>query len=194
MNEERLKSIILKEAYRTIKVNEGEKKVSIPMAQAIVRALAVNAAKGQHRSLQLFTEMLTLTERENKASYDEYLKTMIEYKIDWEQEIDRCKRQGVPVPEPLPHPDDIIIDMKTGEAIIRGPWTKEDKVTWDSLAKRRDACDEEIREIKKLVVDPESAKYRHLLQEDLAFEEKLRALITNSIGEWPHNRGQPLEK
>jgi hypothetical protein len=45
LNEERLKGIILDEAYRTIKVTEGKRQISIPMAQAIVRALAVNAAR-----------------------------------------------------------------------------------------------------------------------------------------------------
>ena len=49
LHEERLKDIILDEAYRTIPVKEGNRTVSIPMAQAVIRALSVNAAKGQHR-------------------------------------------------------------------------------------------------------------------------------------------------
>src|SRR5215471_1204281 len=53
-SEERLKAIIIDEAYRTIKVNEGKRQISVPMAQAIIRALAVNAARGQHRAQQLF--------------------------------------------------------------------------------------------------------------------------------------------
>jgi hypothetical protein len=57
LNEERLKAIIIDEAYRTIKVNEGKRQISIPMAQAIIRSLAVNAARGQHRSQQLFAEL-----------------------------------------------------------------------------------------------------------------------------------------
>ena len=43
------------------------------MAQAIVRAVAVNAVKGQQRAQRLFTELLTTTERENKALNDEWL-------------------------------------------------------------------------------------------------------------------------
>jgi hypothetical protein len=34
-------------AYRTIKVTEGKREITIPMAQAVVRALAGNAARGQ---------------------------------------------------------------------------------------------------------------------------------------------------
>ena len=45
LHEERLKDIILDEAYRGIAVREGERMVTIPMAQAIIRSMAVNAAK-----------------------------------------------------------------------------------------------------------------------------------------------------
>ena len=53
LNEERLKTIIIDEAYRTIKVSEGKRQITIPMAQA------VNAARGQHRAQQLFAELLS---------------------------------------------------------------------------------------------------------------------------------------
>ena len=68
LNEERMKSILLEEAYRTIKVNEGAGQISVPMAQAVIRSLAVNAAKGNQRAQRLFTELLFTTERENKTS------------------------------------------------------------------------------------------------------------------------------
>ena len=113
LNEERLKAIIIDEAYRTIKVNEGKRQIAIPMAQAIIRALAVNAARGQHRAQQLFAELLLETERANKARNDAWLQVAIEYKWKWEQELERRARLGLSGPEPLPHPDDIVIDMKT---------------------------------------------------------------------------------
>ena len=71
LNDERLKTIIIDEAYPTIKVSEGKRQITIPMAQAIIRALAVNAARGQHRSQHLFAELLSETERANKQQSDE---------------------------------------------------------------------------------------------------------------------------
>ena len=53
--ENRLQSIILDEAYRGVPVNDGKRQVTIPMAQAVVRSLAVNAAKGSQRAQRLFT-------------------------------------------------------------------------------------------------------------------------------------------
>ncbi|WP_428515363.1 DUF5681 domain-containing protein [Roseovarius sp.] len=81
LNEERLKGIILDEAYRDITVRDGDRNVTIPMAQAVVRSLAVNAAKGLHRSQRLFAEMLTTTERQNKELADEWFSTALDYKI-----------------------------------------------------------------------------------------------------------------
>jgi Family of unknown function (DUF5681) len=106
-SEERLKTIILEEAYRTIKVNDGDKRTTISMAQAVVRSLAVNAAKGQHRSQRLFSELLAATERANRIRHEEWLRAAIEYKIDWENELERRKRLGIVAPDPLPHPDEL---------------------------------------------------------------------------------------
>lgn len=194
LNEERFKSIILAEAYRTIKVNDGDKKVSIPMAQAVVRALAVNAAKGHHRAQHLFSELVSMTEQANKTLHDEYLQTMIEYKFDWERELERRQALGVVGPEPLPHPDDIVIDMKTGEAQVFGPMTKEEKVIWDRLRERLDDSNDEIAELRKLAADPESASYRDIVEQDIQFETKLRDRIQGVIGDWPYKRGKPRER
>ncbi|MEQ8708819.1 MAG: DUF5681 domain-containing protein [Rhodospirillales bacterium] len=126
LNEERLKEIILEEAYRRITVRDGHRNVSVPMAQAIVRSMAVNAVKGQHRAQRLFAEMLSSTERQNKALVDEWFCAALDYKIEWERELHRREMLAITgLPDPLPHPDQVKIDMDTGMARIEGPATKE---------------------------------------------------------------------
>ena len=66
LHEERLKTIIMEEAYRTINVREGERNVSIPMVKAVVRGLAVSAAKGSNRAAHLFTQLVKIVEQENR--------------------------------------------------------------------------------------------------------------------------------
>lgn len=127
LNEERLKAIILKEAYRTVQVNDASGPLTIPMAQAIVRSLAVNAAKGLQRSQRLFTELLGTTESDRKRLNDEWLDVAMTYKIEWERELEGRKTLGSNGPAPLPHPDHVVIDMRAGTAAIRGPATKEEK-------------------------------------------------------------------
>ena len=177
LNEERLKTIVLAEAYRTIKVREGEKNVSVPMATAVVRSIAVNAAKGNHRAATMFSQMIKVVEDQNKALHDEYLKTTIEYKCGWEQVIEQCKRLGKELPKPIPHPDDIRIDFHTGEVQITGPFCKEDIPKWEELRTRKQNCDKSIADIKKELLNPKMKKYRKFLLDDLVHALKIRDMI-----------------
>jgi len=107
LNEERLKTIVLQEAYRQIKVRDGEKNISVPMATAVVRTLAVSAAKGNNRAAQLFTHMIKVVEEEHKELHASYLSSTFDYKIAWEKELARREKLGITdLPEPLPHPGD----------------------------------------------------------------------------------------
>ena len=182
LNEERLKSIILEEAYRSIKINEGDKQISVTMAQAIMRSLAINAVKGQHRAQRLFSELLNTTETRNKQLHDEWMDVAMTYKIEWERELDRRRRLGITgLPEPLPHPDHIVFDMQTGTAYVRvhpprkrrnsGTWSRIDdldlkKSSLTSKSSRttprgpRDVVDQEIERTKKVLAIIETANRR----------------------------------
>ena len=61
---DRLMQIVLDEASRQISVREGDRTVTLSMAQAIIRRLFVDAAKGAFRAQRHFTEILTLSENE----------------------------------------------------------------------------------------------------------------------------------
>lgn len=128
--EERLKTIVLEEAYRTISVNDAKGPITIPMAQAVMRSLAVNAAKGMQRSQRLFTELLSATERDRRRLHEEWFDMALTYKIEWDKEFERRKRLGITGPEPLPHPDHVVVDVRAGTAHIRGPATKAERAQW----------------------------------------------------------------
>ena len=125
--DERLQAIILEEAYRTVTINDAKGRVTIPMAQAVMRSLAVNAAKGLQRSQRLFTELVASVENSRRELNNQFLEAAINYKVEWERELARRARLGIVGEDPLPHPDHVIIDMSEGTAHIRGPATKEEK-------------------------------------------------------------------
>jgi hypothetical protein len=161
LNEERLKTIVLEEAYRSITINEKGRQVSILMAQAVMRAMAHNAVKGHARAQRLFTELLTHTERENKRLADHWLETAIEYKVDWERELFRRHHHGIThLPDPLPHPDDIRINMRDGTVQVTGPMQKEEVAHWEKL---RAMKAEQIAEV---------AYYEAELKKDLSSAER----------------------
>lgn len=181
LNEERMKSIVIDEAYRRIKVNDGDRKISIPMVQAIIRSLALAAVKGQQRAQRLFTELVATVEGGNKRLHDEWLETAIEYKVSWERELARRAREGITGPEPLPHPDDIVIDMNSGLVRLKGPMTKEEKVVWDELRARKEECDRTIAEHEKLLRENPDYEDKKFVLEDLGLERNIRAMIARVI-------------
>ena len=183
LNEERLKAIIIDEAYRTIKVGEGRRQITIPMAQAVIRALAVNAARGQLRSQQIFARLLSDVESANKALNDQSLETAIEYKAGWERELERRAKQGIKGPEPLPHPDDVIIDMRAGQVNVKGPMTKEEKVERDRMYAQIEASDREIEELTASLKLRKNKRYRQFIEDDIVHEKRIRQIIVDAVGE-----------
>jgi Family of unknown function (DUF5681) len=150
MNEERMKSILIEEAYRAIKVRDGNREVTITTIRAVVRSMALTAAKGHARSQRMFTTLLQATENEQKALHDEWL--------DWEHTLERRKALGIVAPEPIPHPDDIIVDLFTGEVTFKGPLTKEQKDAQDQLVAMRPGVEKSIRLVnRRLVKNPDNA-------------------------------------
>jgi uncharacterized protein DUF5681 len=163
LNEERMKTILIEEAYRTISVRDGERNLKMPVIKAVIRGIALAAAKGQQRSQRVFTSLLQTTEKGNKALADEHLKTMIEYKAGWESELERRKREGIIAPDPIPHPDDIVIDFKTGTVRIEGPFTKEEKTEWDKMLEPHDTIQSWIDNLAhRMERQPKSRKLKRL--------------------------------
>jgi Family of unknown function (DUF5681) len=179
---ERLKSIILEEAYRTVKVNDGSKQVSVPMAQAVIRSLAVMAAKGNTRAQKQFSELLSNTELSNKQADDEWQQTMIEYKSEWEMELERRKFQGnTTLPDPLPHPDDIIVDFRTGKIEVRGPMSKEELIDLQKWLEQKNVLEKELKYLTENPNDPEFEGLDELLMEDIAYTRKVLSIINRAI-------------
>lgn len=138
LHEERMKDIILDEAYRDVTVRDGDRHVTIPMVQAVMRSLAVNAAKGQHRAQRLFAELLASVESARSLLHQQWIEGAITYKVEWEKELRRRDVLNITdLPDPLPHPDHVVIDFREGTARIIGPMTAEEKVEWDDLLQTR---------------------------------------------------------
>ncbi len=128
LNEERLKQIVMAEPIGRSKSAMGRRQVHGPMAQAVIRAVAVNAAKGQHRAQRLFTELVSKVEQANHEQHFELFRSAIEYKENWEHAIENARRRSLPEPDPIPHPRDMVIDpYTTGEVTFDGPMTQQQR-------------------------------------------------------------------
>lgn len=130
--------MLLEEAYRIISVREGERTTTLPVIKAIFRSLGVSAMKGNRLAQSTMAEMVRGIEAEDRKLKVDHYETAIDYKYGWEQAIERARKQGLPEPAPLPHPDDVIINTRTSEVHYAGPMTPEEKVHWDRMLAFRD--------------------------------------------------------
>lgn len=88
---------------------------------------------------------------------------------------------GIETSTLLPHPDDIIIDIKTGQVEVNGPFTKEEKVKWDRLRARKVECDEIIAENEKTLRAKPQHKYADFLRDEIQHEKRIRNIIARAI-------------
>jgi hypothetical protein len=103
------------------------------------------------------------------------------------RELERRANLGTKGPEPLPHPDDVIIDVRTGQVNVKGPMTKEEKVKWDRAYASVEECDREIAEMTAFLKLRKNQRYRRLIEDDIAHEKRIRQIIVNAVGE-PNKR------
>ncbi len=119
-------------------------------------------------------------EREDKASHDEWVSAALDYKIECERELERRKKCGETGPEPIPHPDDIVLNMNTGQIEVKGPMTKEEKVKWDRAREFKAEHDEFLTEIEARVAKEPKDKG---LRDMLAGHRRINARFAKALGE-----------
>jgi hypothetical protein len=148
------KSYFRKELERDIVIKEGEKSEKLPTMQAIARSLNFHAAKGNFKAIQLVVGLITQDDADRAATKMELLGTAISYKEYWAAEFARRARTGETGPEPVPHPNDVIIHP-TGEVTINGPVLLEQRHAMDALFAKFPDHVSNLRDIEeRLTVDP----------------------------------------
>jgi hypothetical protein len=58
---------------------------------------------------------------------------------------------GLAGPEPLPHPDDILIDFRTGEVTFKGPRTREQKAAQEEMIALKEGLEADAKILEELV-------------------------------------------
>ncbi|WFL78272.1 DUF5681 domain-containing protein [Altererythrobacter arenosus] len=136
--------MLLEEAYRTVTIREGEKFVDLPVIKAVFRSMGVSAMKGNRLAQATMTELVRGIEEEDRQIRSSYFDTACEYKWNWEQAIAHARKHGLEVPEPIPHPDDVIVDIRKAEVRYEGPMTPEEKKRWDRMLEFRDELQADV--------------------------------------------------
>lgn len=179
LSPEVLRDTFLEEAYRMVSINTGKGEEEIPIARAVIRALGVKAAKGHIHAQRLFAKTLFDIEAKNRAQSEDYMEGIVAYKTHWEQELQRRAARGHALDPPIPHPDDILIDMRSGTVEIIGPLCAAEKAKLE----HRQALLKDYREeqayyeaaLKEPLACPEEQQHRDWIAQQL---DRNRVLIT----------------
>ncbi|MDG6078961.1 hypothetical protein E3U23_07120 [Erythrobacter litoralis] len=136
--------MLLEEAYRTVTVREGEHLIEMPAIKAVFRAMGVSAMKGNRLAQTALAELVRDIEEADRRSRVDHFEIACEYKKGWDEAIERARDAGRPLPQPIPHPDDIIIDVRNADVRYAGPITKEEKRHFDRLLAYRDDLQDDV--------------------------------------------------
>lgn len=136
--------MLLEEAYRTISVREGDNVVELPVIKAVFRAMGVSAMKGNRLAQAAMAELVRGIEEEDRQIRSRLFETACEYKWEWERLIEHARTHNLPEPSPLPHPDDVVLDLHRAEVRYAGPATPEEKKSWDRMLAFRDELQTDI--------------------------------------------------
>ena len=159
--EDRIKSLAIEEAYRLITIREGDRVERIPVIQAILRKVAVAAANGNTRAQQNYLNLLIGAEADRRVATMELLKTAVDYKEHWHHVLAERARMGTTGPEPVPHPDDVLIDYETGNIRIDGPVMEDQKQARDQLRAMGPKLERELMGINEQIEsDPDNLSLR----------------------------------
>ena len=134
--------------------------------------------QGNNRAAYLLTTLVSKTETENYKLARSAFKSVLNYKDVWAKELARRKRLGLKLPDPIPHPDDIIIEAQKMEFKIKGPWTKDDipryQLAAELLAVYETINEENLVKLESLPEGPEKDKLIQTIKDDQILCSKLR--------------------
>ena len=174
-------SLILEEAYRPVTIREGDKIIELPAIQAAVRSLAISAMKGSRLSQRALSDLVQQVEERKASQHMTIMENALEYKQKWTAELERRRLHDIILPDPMPHPDDIIIDMRSGDVRMEGPLDDREKRAWDERLARRAEAQAEVNFCAQKYARARSNKNKILWGLEWHFEQRIFDIINDAM-------------
>lgn len=134
---EKIKHLYSKIADEKITIRKGDKPARMSMMECILQQAMNQAVKGEAGMTKLVLKLGREIEQEDRRLRDRLLEEAIGYKKDWSDELMLRKMKGIHnLPDPIPHPDDVLIG-RDGSVSIVGPMTSEEKKEDDEIEAQR---------------------------------------------------------
>lgn len=159
--------LILNEAYREVELTQDGARIKMPVLQAALRAMTVKAVQGNMRANIHLAKSVSAIENKRQQIEDRQIEEMINYKVDWEIEIERRHKLGIELPDLEVNPNDIVVDHENARAYVKKSLTDEQKQAIANLSKMKVAHEQEIKLIEEMIEDSKHADFIDMLKIDL---------------------------
>lgn len=173
--------LLREEAYRKVTLREGGELIELPAIQAVFRAMSISALKGNRFAQRTLADLVTGLEARDAESRNELLSVAVEYKERWTEQLKRSEALGEPPPQPVPHPDDIIVNPRTGEVTIEGPQTDEERAHYDKALQRRDEAQEEVTYFARRFRQARSEQSKASNLQNWLWEQRMFDIINDAL-------------
>ena len=183
LGETPIADMFIKEANRKITITESGKQKTISVLQATIRSVSVSALKGNIRSQKLMFDAANRHEERQEAQFLNTLRSLYEYKSFWEAIIAQRTGHQVYASDPIPHPDDIIIDPFTGNFRIEGPKDKLDKKSWDDKIQTLVDLEYFVDYLATKLQNLKNKTDRRVIEQELDDDLKLLDAVNKAIGD-----------
>lgn len=137
--------------------------------------------KGSHLSQRTLAELVRTVEDRKSSERLTSMENAFDYKQRRTTELDRRKRLGSEEPDPIPHPDDIITDMRTGEVKTEGPLDEVEKAAWNKHVARCIEAQDEVNTFAKNYRNARSQKSKMIWRLEWHFEQRIFDIINDSL-------------
>lgn len=128
---------ILKAGDRVITVTENGRPITMTLHEATLRAEQAAALKGSPMAQRHLIDTYLIADTERRRRIAEECEQWEELRNGLIRIREEADRAGRPQPMPVPHPDDIIIDVDTGVRFV-GPINKEEQSRLEDTIRIRD--------------------------------------------------------
>lgn len=133
-----LERAVLDEGRRRVPVRDGGETVEMSVNEIVTRKTAETAAKGSPHAQRTWLNATAEAAAREAEIKEENAGFWRMYQRTWRRAIAEAKKAGLPLPEPVPHPDDIVIDARNNIS-VDGPVTEEEAQVLAFIAEQRDA-------------------------------------------------------
>ena len=104
------------------------------------------------------------------------------YKLEWEKELERRQKFNITeLADPIPHPDQVKINMREGTISITGPMTKDEKALVERWENRKPQIRDAIEDLKRSLDEETDPKGRADIEKHIRLGEKMLGEIIEAI-------------